>query len=258
MALPSFLLQFALTTLSMALGVSARVLPTSDLGAKRTEGMKLRAQWEDLGPGKRTAACDDDEDNCNEDRNPHTTSSRSQSQSSSLPQPSSTSNSNLNSQHPDWDPSHGTVVALACLLSIVLVSIALFFLWRRITRQRRRREASGPMPYIEMFEAEASTEGARPVSRISGGTLHPERSRPTMEREPEPEPGTPPSPIQPFPFLAIQAPNRRPTMPRIYRAFAEMEEKYRQRVVERENENELRVHTLTPPPGYRSTETVDR
>ncbi|KAJ7036780.1 hypothetical protein C8F04DRAFT_1094372 [Mycena alexandri] len=65
MILPSFLLVH-LTTLSMALVVaSTRVLPPV-LGAKRTEGIKPRAQWEGLSPGRRGAACDDDEDDCNQ------------------------------------------------------------------------------------------------------------------------------------------------------------------------------------------------
>ncbi|KAJ7152863.1 hypothetical protein C8R46DRAFT_1120610, partial [Mycena filopes] len=225
-----------LATLWMVPGAaSARV------SRRRPEGTELRAE-------RRGTACDEEEDDCNN----HTANNKSQSSAS--PQSSNPpfqSDGAQQQQKQDSSQMHSTVVALACVLSFILVAIIVFLVWRTIVRTRQRKHAGGPLPYIEISDADAD---ARPVSFQQH--FYPDRSSNralpiVMEPEPEPERETMPPPVQPF----LQTQRRMPT--RIYRAFADLEEKYRQRVVRSDVDHEEEDPDVnTPPPGYRSTETI--
>ncbi|KAJ7183409.1 hypothetical protein C8R46DRAFT_1344250 [Mycena filopes] len=228
--LPALFVQLA--TLWMVPGAaSARV------SRRRREGAELRAE-------RRGTACDEEEDDCNN----HTANNKSQSSASPQSSNPPFQSGAQQQQQQDSSQMHSTVVALACVLSFILVAIIVFLIWRTIVRTRQRKHAGGPLPYIEISDADAD---ARPVSFQQH--FHPDRSSSNralpIVMEPEPERETMPPPVQPF----LQTQRRMPT--RIYRAFADLEEKYRQRVVRSEIEEED-PDVNTPPPGYRSTETI--
>ncbi|KAF8193967.1 hypothetical protein K438DRAFT_1828312 [Mycena galopus ATCC 62051] len=91
---------------------------------------------------------DDDDDDCPSSK----TRSQSSSQSSAFP---SSTNSVVPTARDKDAATRATVVALACIVGILIVTIAVFFLWRRFVRSK----PNGVRPYIEITE-----EDIRPVS----------------------------------------------------------------------------------------------
>ncbi|KAJ7436024.1 hypothetical protein FB451DRAFT_1308055, partial [Mycena latifolia] len=187
--------------------------------------------------------CNDDDDDCQE--NAHTSS---RSQSGTLP---TTTSSPITGSAAVKVQAAQTpaVVALACVLSAILLTIAVFFLWRRFTR--RNRQSPGPRPYIEISDAES-----RPASIVERAVPFPVPAL-TLEA-----PRTQP---QPQPFFRTQTPSIR-----YYRTFTDLrryvEGKQPVRGAEGgaivEEEEERHHHGLydssveVPPPGYRSMETI--
>ncbi|KAJ6589492.1 hypothetical protein B0H19DRAFT_1103955 [Mycena capillaripes] len=179
-----------------------------------------------------------DEDDC--EKNVHT-STKSQSSV-----PSKASNSTLSTggeleyRYPQM---HGTVVALACILSVILVTIAVSVFWRRSTRRSSRQY--GPRPYLEIVEADADAQMVSIHVRESDGEVLDVDMTDVGSVDLLP-------PIQPFLRRGSALGS-----PRGYRAFADMHRKH-PLVVEGGPTSDVQSDSGfdTPPPGYRSTETI--
>ncbi|KAJ7222983.1 hypothetical protein B0H12DRAFT_1328954 [Mycena haematopus] len=179
---------------------------------------------------------------CDDDDCEYAVSRTTKSQSSA----SSSSSSNSTIYNPiaqtNNSQTHATVVALACIVGVLIVSIVVFFLWRRAVRPQQR----GPRPYIEISEGDA--RDARPVSGP------PQVGDDTQNRmETDPVDVLPPV----RPFLGVE--------PRAihYRSFGDFQGHWDQeKVVPRiaingaTGDEQSEAGFDAPPPGYRSTETI--
>ncbi|KAJ7881795.1 hypothetical protein B0H14DRAFT_2704728 [Mycena olivaceomarginata] len=172
-----------------------------------------------------TTCDDDDDDDC--DPPP-----RTKSQSSPLPSASTT----IDTSTVQNKGSHtqATIVALACILGILLVTVVGFFFWRRAARRKQQ----GVRPYIEISE-----EDARPLSTVS------QRGGGAVAQTEDPLRHLPPV----RPFLAVEP------QPMNYRATGDLrsyEEQIKYPLPQEGGAIGDAAGYEAPPPGYRPVETI--
>ncbi|KAF7341567.1 hypothetical protein MSAN_02053500 [Mycena sanguinolenta] len=178
--------------------------------------------------------CDDDDDDC-----PNTVT-RTKSQSSTSPSGSNTTTPSGGSTQIGSPQTHATIVALACIVGILTLTIAVFFLWRKIARPKER----GVRPYIEISD---ELDGARPASR-------PPQAGSETRSGAEEDPANLPPPVNPFLGVAPTVIN--------YQAFGDLQGHW-----EQTKQPRILIHEPTEnvqfgarfdyaPPGYRSIETI--
>ncbi|KAJ6471223.1 hypothetical protein C8R47DRAFT_1147538, partial [Mycena vitilis] len=181
--------------------------------------------------------CDPDEDDC--PNNGHT-----RSQSSATSKATNSTLTGVGEVHTD-SRTHAAVVALACVLSLILATIVVFFFWRRSVRKRQH----GPRPYLEISDAES----IRPISsRLETQTTGGVSTIPTVPVDPVhllP-------PIQPF--LRTE---RRSGLSINFRSFTDLQRvEQGKRLLVAEGApsggEQCDPGFEVPPPGYRSTETL--